>query len=196
MQYLSRQATNAIIEADEIRKVVAGYKPDAEYPGGLGQNLRLIAQLITGQFGTKLFYCQTGGFDTHANQVGQHERLLNNVAGSIQAFQKDLAAKGYGDKVTVMCFSEFGRRLNQNNSGGTDHGAAAPMFVAGGKVKGGLYGAYPSLTDLDDGDLKYTTDFRAVYATLLDKWLNADSDAVLKSRFGHLAFLFYSKSML
>jgi uncharacterized protein (DUF1501 family) len=189
MQYLSRQATDAIIEADEIRKVVAGYKPDADYPGGLGQNLRLIAQLISGELGTKLFYCQTGGFDTHANQLGQHERLLNSVAASIQAFYKDMKKKGYGDKVTVMCFSEFGRRVNQNNSGGTDHGAAGPMFVAGGQVKGGLYGSYPSLTDLDDGDLKYTTDFRAVYATLLDKWLSADSDAVLKNHYDHLAFL-------
>src|SRR5205814_10136131 len=114
---------------------------------------------------------------------------LTMVAASSKAFVKDLTAKGYGDKVTVMCCSEFGRRLNQNNSGGTDHGAAAPMFVAGGKVKGGLYGSYPSLTDLDDGDLKYTTDFRAVYATLLDKWLRADSDVALKSRFDHLAFL-------
>jgi len=189
VQYLSRQATDAIIEADEVRKVVAGYKPDADYPGGLGQNLKLIAQLISGQLGTKLFYCQTGGFDTHANQLGQHERLLNNVAASIQAFYNDMKKKGYGEKVTVMCFSEFGRRVAQNSSGGTDHGAAGPMFVAGGKVKGGLYGAYPSLTDLDDGDLKYTTDFRAVYATLLDKWLNGDSDAVLKSRYDHLAFL-------
>ncbi len=189
MQYLSRQATNAIIETDQIRKVVSGYKPDADYPQNLGQSLRLIAQLISGQFGTKLFYCQVGGFDTHANQVGQQENLLRNVSGSIQAFIKDLTTKGYGDKVTVMCFSEFGRRLTQNNSGGTDHGAAAPMFVAGAKVKGGLYGAYPSLNDLDDGDLKYTTDFRAVYATLLDKWLNADSDAVLKTHYGHLAFL-------
>jgi uncharacterized protein (DUF1501 family) len=189
MQYLSRQATDAIIDADQIRKVTAAYKPDADYPGSLGQNLKLIAQLISGELGTKLFYCQTGGFDTHANQLGQHERLLNNVAASIQAFYKDLAKKGYADKVTVMCFSEFGRRLAQNNSLGTDHGAAAPMFVAGGAVKGGLFGSYPSLTDLDDGDVKYTTDFRAVYATLLDKWLNADSDVVLKGHYDHLAFL-------
>jgi uncharacterized protein (DUF1501 family) len=189
MQYLSRQATNAIIEADQIRKVVANYKPDADYPYGLGQQLRLIAQLITGNFGTKLFYCQTGGFDTHANQLGQHERLLNNIAASIQAFQKDMDAKGLGKKVVVMCFSEFGRRVNQNNSAGTDHGAAAPMFVVGGQIKGGIYGSYPSLTDLDDGDLKYTTDFRRVYATLLDRWLNADASKILKNTFEPLAFL-------
>ena len=189
MQYLSRQATNAIIEADEIRKVTSGYKPDADYPGGLGQQLRLIAQLIAGNLGTKLFYCQTGGFDTHANQLGQHERLLNNIAAAIAAFQKDLEKKGYGEKVCVMCFSEFGRRVNQNNSGGTDHGAAGPMFVVGSKVNGGVYGEYPSLTDLTDGDLKYTTDFRRVYATLLNKWLNSDASAVLKNSFETMAFL-------
>src|SRR5213076_2051576 len=105
------------------------------------------------------FYCQIGGFDTHANQVGQQENLLRQVSMGIAALLKDLGAKGYADKVTVMCFSEFGRRVAQNNSGGTDHGAAAPMFIAGGKVKGGIYGSYPSLNDLDDGDLKYTTDF-------------------------------------
>jgi uncharacterized protein (DUF1501 family) len=122
-------------------------------------------------------------------KLGQHERLLNNVAASIAAFTKDMKAKGYGDKVTVMCFSEFGRRVNQNNSGGTDHGAAGPMFVAGGKVKGGVYGEYPSLANLDDGDLRYTTDFRRVHATLLDKWLNCDSRAVLKNTFEPIAFL-------
>jgi uncharacterized protein (DUF1501 family) len=189
MEYLSRQATDAIIEADQIRKVVTGYKPDADYPGGLGSNLKLIAQLISGQLGTKLFYCQTSGFDTHANQPGQHERLLNNVSASIQAFYKDMKAKGLGDKVTIMCFSEFGRRVGQNNSAGTDHGTAAPMFVVGGKVKGGLHGSYPSLTDLDQGDLKYTTDFRRVYATLLEKWLNADSASILKNKFETMKFL-------
>jgi uncharacterized protein (DUF1501 family) len=88
-----------------------------------------------------------------------------------------------------MCFSEFGRRVAENSSQGTDHGAAAPMFVMGGKVKGGLYGTMPSLTDLDDGDLKYTTDFRRVYATLLDKWLNADSAKVLGAKFEPIGFL-------
>jgi len=189
MQYLSRQATNAIIEADQIRRVAEAYKPDVEYPAELlGRQLKLIAQLISGNFGTKLFYCQTGGFDTHASQPAVHERTLKGVADSIAAFHKDLAKKGLGKKVAVMCFSEFGRRVAQNNSDGTDHGAAGPMFVSGGGVKGGLYGAYPSMDDLDDGDLKYTTDFRRVYATLLEKWLNADSTKILKNRFEPLAF--------
>jgi len=182
MQFLSRQATNAMLATQEMSKLQS-YKQDAEYPQGLGDQLRLIAQLISGNFGTRVFYSQIGGFDTHSNQVGGHQGLLNNVAQSISAFHKDLTAKKINDKVMVMVFSEFGRRVAQNGSSGTDHGAAGPMFVSGGKVKGGVYGAHPSLTDLDDGDLKYTTDFRRIYATILDKWLNADSAVVLKNKF-------------
>jgi len=182
LEFLSRQATNAIVSTEQVRKLANGYKPDAEYPYNLGQKLKLIAQLISGEFGTKVFYCEVGGFDTHANQNGGHEQLLANVTKSIQAFHKDLAAKGYGDKVTVMCFSEFGRRIGQNDSYGTDHGTAGPMFVSGAKVKSGMYGLYPSLTETDNGDLKYTTDFRRVYATVLDGWLNSDSTKVLGNR--------------
>ena len=153
----------------QVQKLTQGYKPDADYGNGFGQQLKLIAQIISGNFGTKVYYCQVGGFDTHSNQVNQHEQLLRQVSVAIAAFFKDLGAKNLGDKVTLMCFSEFGRRVAQNDSRGTDHGTAAPMFVVGPKVKGGLYGAYPSLSDLDQGDLKFTTDFRRVYATLLDQ---------------------------
>jgi uncharacterized protein (DUF1501 family) len=189
LQYLSRQTTNAIIAADKMHNL-KGYKTDANYPfNSLGPQLRTIAQLISGNFGTKLFYCETGGFDTHANQTNGHEQTLKGVADSIAAFLADLTAKGLSEKVTVMCFSEFGRRVQENDSNGTDHGAAGPMFLAGGRVKGGLHGAYPSLTELDSGDLKYTTDFRRVYATLLDQWLNVDSTDVLKNRFEPLKIL-------
>ena len=189
LQFLSRQATNAIVESAQVQKLTQGYKPDADYGNGFGQQLKLIAQIISGNFGTKVYYCQVGGFDTHSNQVNQHEQLLRQVSVAIAAFFKDLGAKNLGDKVTLMCFSEFGRRVAQNDSLGTDHGTAAPMFVVGPKVKGGLYGAYPSLSDLDQGDLKFTTDFRRVYATLLDNWLNADSTVVLKNRFEPVGFL-------
>jgi uncharacterized protein (DUF1501 family) len=189
LQFLSRQATNAIVGAEQIRKLTEGYKPDSDYPGGLGQQLKLIAQIIAGEFGTKVFYCQIGGFDTHSSQPGQHENLLRQFSLSVQAFLKDLKGKGCQNKVTVMAFSEFGRRVEQNNSGGTDHGTAGPMFIAGGRVKGGVYGKYPSLAKLDNGDLKYTTDFRRVYSTLLSRWLNADPSAVLKSNFEPVAFL-------
>lgn len=191
LQFLARQATNAIVSAEQIRKLTDGYAPDAQYPGGLGERLRLIAQLICGNFGTRVFYCEIGGFDTHANQTTAHENLLKQVADSIEAFHKDLGAKGYGDKVVTMCFSEFGRRVAQNDSNGTDHGTAGPMFVCGNKVKGGLFGDYPSMEAeaIKDGDLKYTTDFRRVYSTLLDRWLAADSAAVLKNRFEPIALL-------
>jgi uncharacterized protein (DUF1501 family) len=189
MEYLARHAPNAVIDAGAIERAAARYRADATYPGGLGQNLKLIAQLITANFGTKIFYCQASGFDTHANQLGQHERLLSNVSSSITAFVRDMGRKGYGEKVAVMCFSEFGRRVEQNGSGGTDHGAAGPMFVVGGRTRGGVYGQHPSLTDLDDGDLKYTTDFRRVYATLLERWLNVRPSAILQNTFEPVAFL-------
>ena len=117
-----------------------------------------------------------------------HENLLRQLSLSIQAFMKDLKTKGLLNKVSIMCFSEFGRRVEQNSSNGTDHGTAGPMFVAGGRVKGGLYGSYPSMSNLDNGDLKYTTDFRRVYTTLLQRWLNADPTVVLKNRFEPVAF--------
>jgi uncharacterized protein (DUF1501 family) len=189
LQFLTRQATNAIVSAAEIHRLTNNYKPDVAYPGGLGQSLRLIAQLIAGNLGTRLYYCEIGGFDTHSAEEPQHSQLLGAVASSISAFHKDLAAKRIDDKVVVMCFSEFGRRVEQNASNGTDHGTAAPMFVSGGAVKGGLYGRYPSLADLDAGDLKYTTDFRRVYATILEKWLSADSAAVLQNSFQPMDFI-------
>jgi uncharacterized protein (DUF1501 family) len=188
LQFLSRQATNALISGDQIRKLAADYKPDANYPyQGLGQNLKLVAQLINANMGTRLYYCNTGGFDTHANEVPAQEQALSAVSQAIATFMKDITAKGWDKKVTVMCFSEFGRRVKQNDSNGTDHGAAGPMFLVGGKVKGGLHGAYPSLTDLTDGDLKYTTDFRSVYATLVDNWLNGDSVQVLSGKFATMS---------
>ena len=189
LEYLSRQATNAIIETDNIRKVAQGYKADANYPRGLGEQLRTIAQLISGNFGTRVFYANTGGYDTHANQTNTHGQTLQGVGQAIAAFYKDLTAKGLQDKVTTMCFSEFGRRVQQNSSNGTDHGAAGPMFLVGGAIKGGIYGDYPSLAELDGGDLKYTVDFRRVYATMLDKWLAADSAKVLGAKFDLLNVL-------
>lgn len=185
LSFLSRQAANAIVSADEVKKLTAGYKADAEYPQGLGQRLKLIAQIINGNFGTKVLYCEQGGYDTHANQAQQHGRLLGELSGAINAFMKDMNAKGLGDKVTVITFSEFGRRVAQNDSAGTDHGAAGPMFVVGNKVKPGLHGEHPSLgkDQLADGDLKYTTDFRRVYAAILDNWLNVDSAKVLRAKF-------------
>jgi uncharacterized protein (DUF1501 family) len=119
------------------------------------------------------------GFDTHAAQAGTHPNLLRNVSDSITAFYRDIAARGHGDRVLVMTFSEFGRRAAENGSGGTDHGSAAPMLLVGGRVRSGLVGAHPSLTRLEDGNLRHHTDFRQVYASILERWLGVPSRQVL-----------------
>ena len=189
-KFLARQATNAILATEKVHNLSRENAANVYYGyEGVGLQLQLIASLIAANSGTRLFYLQTNGFDTHANQPEMHERLLNQVGQALAAFHQDLTAKGMAEKVIVMTFSEFGRRVAENSSQGTDHGAAAPMFVMGGKVKAGVHGKMPSLTDLDDGDLKFTTDFRRVYATLLDKWLNGDSSKVLGGTFEGVGFL-------
>ena len=190
LKYLSRQATNAILAADKLDEV-AKQNSTGFYYGyeTLGRQLQIISNLIAANAGTRLFYAQINGFDTHSSQANSHQQLLAQVSQAISGFHQELTAKGLNDKVMVMCFSEFGRRVAENSSAGTDHGAAAAMWVTGGKVKGGLHGKPPSLTDLDDGDLKYTTDFRRVYATLLERWLNADSTKVLGGKFEPVEFI-------
>lgn len=184
--YTSTQVIKDAIKAYDSR---AGEK--ASYPGGNGLAARLqtIAKLITGGLSTRVYYASIGGFDTHANQPGGHGNLMGALADAIAAFYKDLELQGRADDVIVMTFSEFGRRVHENGSMGTDHGAASVLFVVGGALRGGVYGAYPNLTDLDDGDLKMTTDFRSVYAAILDKWLGAPSDKVLGGTFAPLKFV-------
>jgi uncharacterized protein (DUF1501 family) len=154
--------------------------------GQLVQKLQLIAKLIQKDFGTRVFYVALDGFDTHAGQAEEHRRLLEELSNSIVTFFNDLRNGGHDKRVLLMTFSEFGRRVQENSSRGTDHGAASCMFVAGPAVKGGAVGKHPSLSDLDSGDLRFHTDFRQVYATLLDKWLACDSRAVLGDKFEHV----------
>ncbi len=189
-KFLARQATNAILATEKVHQVSQNDPSNVFYGyEGVGPQLQMISSLIAANTGTRLYYLQANGFDTHASQPETHQRLLNQVAQALAAFHQDMSKKGLADKVMVMAFSEFGRRVAENSSQGTDHGAAAPMFVLGGKTKAGVHGKMPSLTDLDDGDLKFTTDFRRVYATILDKWLNADSEKVLGGKFDPIAFL-------
>jgi uncharacterized protein (DUF1501 family) len=188
-EFLSRQATNAIIATAKVHNISQQNNGSYYGFGELGRQLQLITNLIAANSGTRLFYLQFASFDTHANQVEMHQQLFGQLGQALFGFHQDLRQRGLINKVTLMCFSEFGRRVAENSSGGTDHGAAAPMLVMGGKVKGGLHGKMPSLTDLDDGDLKYTTDFRRVYATLLDRWLNAESEKVLGGKFEGVSFL-------
>ena len=160
---------------DSSRRLEALTKPsdkDSKYPSfGLARRLALIAQIIKAGFGTRIYYTSLDGFDTHANQLGTHAALLTELSDSLAAFHADLAAAGHVDRVAVLGFSEFGRRVAENASSGTDHGAAAPVFLAGPVARAGLIGEHPRFDDLDDGDLKHHTDFRRVYAALLESWL-------------------------
>jgi len=190
LDFLCRTALNAQVSSDKIREVAKKYRSTIEYPNNyLATSLKLVAQMIAGNLGTKVFYVSHAGYDTHANQRGDHQRLLTEFADSAHAFYRDIQKQGNTERVVVMCFSEFGRRVEENASGGTDHGSAAPMFVLGGKVKGGVYGAHPSLKELDRGDLKFHTDFRSVYATLLENWMGGKSAPVLGREFKKLAFV-------
>jgi uncharacterized protein (DUF1501 family) len=159
--------------------------------GFLGNNqlfakLQLVSQLIQKDFGTRVFYVALDGFDTHSGQAAEHQRLLSELSGAVGNFFTQLQGTGHDKRVLVMTFSEFGRRVQENSSRGTDHGAGSCLFVAGPAVQGGPVGKHPSLADLDAGDLKYHTDFRRVYATLLDRWLGCDSRSVLGDKFEHL----------
>ncbi len=176
-----RQATQtALADADTMERVAQGYQTTIAYPQSpLSQSLKTIAQIIAGDVGTRVYFATLGGFDTHANQLPQQQRLLGELDGAVDAFMQDLEKLGRQDDVLVMTFSEFGRRVSENASNGTDHGTAEPLFMIGGGVQGGLHGAYPSLADLDRGDLKYTTDFRSVYSSVLQGWMGVSADQIL-----------------
>jgi uncharacterized protein (DUF1501 family) len=166
------------------------YQPSMQYPtNGFGKTLQQIAQMIASDVGTRVFYLQLGGFDTHANEKPQHSGLMSQLADSLAAFQADLEGHGRADQVLTISFSEFGRRVKENGSQGTDHGAAGPMFVVGKNVKGGLYGQHPDLKNLIDGDLRHTVDFRSVYATIIENWLGAPSKDVLGGNYERLGFI-------
>ncbi|HTD33999.1 MAG TPA: DUF1501 domain-containing protein [Candidatus Elarobacter sp.] len=176
--------------AEELPKLVAGYKSEATYPATpLGRSLALAAQIVGSRLGTKVLYVQHGSFDTHVTQKQTQERLLADFANAISAFYQDLAAHGNDKRVLTMTFSEFGRRVAENASRGTDHGEAAPVFLIGGGVKGGLYGQHPDLGRLNAGNLAFTTDFRQVYATVLERWLGRPSAAIVGGAFPTLAAL-------
>ena len=190
IDFLRHTAMNAYVSSDQVRGAVRAYKGGIEYPNtGFAGSLRLIAQMIAGKLSTKVYYAHMTGFDTHAAQRGTHENLLEQLAGGVTAFYRDLEAQGNAGRVLILVFSEFGRRVLENGSGGTDHGTAAPMFVFGKGLRGGLYGQQPSLTDLTDGDLKHATDFRSVYATVLDRWLGADPQKILGHNFERVGFI-------
>lgn len=186
-----RHGKDAYDSVDAIHSLGADYQNKVEYPKtGIARDLQLVVKLLAGKSGTRVFYVQLGGFDDHAQEKDQHARLLKELDMGLKAFYEDLTAQGLENDVVTIAFSEFGRRVKENGSGGTDHGTAAPVFILGGQVKGGLYGVYPSLTDLDrNGDLKYGVDFRSVYYTLMDGWLKGDAVGVLGASYEKLKFI-------
>jgi uncharacterized protein (DUF1501 family) len=188
-QFLRRNLLDAYTTADRL-EAVAGARGDAPYPESeLARRLKLTARLIKAGLGTRVYYLEQGGYDTHGHQLPLHAPLLEELSASLRAFLDDLAAARQADRVLVLVFSEFGRRVAENGSLGTDHGTAGPVLLAGPRVRPGLHGTYPSLADLVDGDLKMTVDFRRVYATVLESWLGLASKVTLGGAFDPLLLL-------
>jgi uncharacterized protein (DUF1501 family) len=184
LQFVSRSTVISYASSARLEKVLRD-DDDAKYPDSydLARRLRLIARLIRAGLSTPIYYAQLGGFDTHADQLNRHSGLLRELSSSVRAFLTDLDRSGDGDRVTVLVFSEFGRRLRENASAGTDHGTSAPVFLLGGPVNGGLHGPYPDLAHLQDGDPEHAIDFRRVYATVLERWLRLPPEASLGKPF-------------
>lgn len=188
LAYLQRTALDARLSASDIQQAARGASP-VTYPNNpLAQSLKTIARMISADMPTRIYYASHGGFDTHSGQLNRHQQLLSQTGDALAAFMKDLAATRHLDRVMVMTFSEFGRRVSENASGGTDHGEAAPMFVLGRHVKQGALGTTPDLSaeKLHRGDVAWTTDFREVYAAMLQNWLKTDSRKILGGAFDPL----------
>lgn len=192
LDFLERTALDAQVSSDQIRAIASRTRNQASYPSSkLANDLKLVARLIAGGLGTRVYYVSQGGYDTHTNQITTHQRLLTELGDSVAAFLKDLAALQQSDRVLLLTFSEFGRRVAENGSGGTDHGAAAPLFLMGSRLKPGFHGPAPSLAPdtLLKGDVKFQTDFRSVYASVLQGWLKTDPNAVLGGKFDPVPLL-------
>ncbi len=188
--FVQSSTSTAIATSARMESAGMKYKPAESYPSSsLGKKLETVAKLIASGLQTKIYYVRIDGFDTHANQPDAHAALLREVSEAVSALIRDADSHGYGDRLLVMCFSEFGRRVAENASDGTDHGTAGPIFIAGNKVQPGLIGDHPSLTDLENGDLKHHTDFRRVYAAVLQTWLSCPSESVLGGKFAPVKIL-------
>jgi uncharacterized protein (DUF1501 family) len=189
--FVQRSALDAYDTAELLEAVTQPRGAEQSiYPSTqLADRLKMISQLIKADFGTPVFYAVQDGYDTHAAQLPTHARLLRELAGALKSFLDDLKAARVDERVLVLVFSEFGRRVEENASLGTDHGTAAPVFLAGAKVRAGLIGAAPLLTDLDDGDLKMGIDFRQVYASLLQDWLGLSSGSAIGESFAPLGLI-------
>jgi len=190
LDFLQRTGNDTLSLSRKIQDALKDGKSGAEYaPFNFSQSLKVVAQMIAAEVPTRVYYVSLGGFDTHTTQTGRHAGLLQELSQGIGSFVADLKALGHLDRTLVMSFSEFGRRVSENEQQGTDHGTAGVMFLAGGKVKAGVHGSRPDLSDLDEGDLKFKTDFRSVYSAVLKDWFAADASKVLGAEFKHLPIL-------
>lgn len=190
MDLLRKAGIDANLASDKLHQLVKKYSSEVSYPQGqFGNSLKFISQMINGGLDCSIYGASLDGFDTHTNQLRSQEALLKQLSEGLSAFHKDLKKNSLDDDVVVLIFSEFGRRVAENGGRGTDHGTAAPVLILGSSVRGGVYGSHPSLTDLDSGDLKYKIDFRNVYATILNRWMDCDSKSVLGQNFNELGFI-------
>jgi uncharacterized protein (DUF1501 family) len=179
---------NAKSSSLEVRRAAANYQPKVEYPASdIAQDLKVAAALLQGGVDVRVMSVTHQGYDTHEDQKRRHDILMRELDGALSAFFNDVRGTEVGDNTLVLVFSEFGRRVEDNASVGTDHGTAGPMFLLGTKVQGGLYGKHPSLQDLYEGDLKHTTDFRSVYASVLRDWMKVDSEKILGAKYEPIA---------
>lgn len=191
VDYLYKTMASTLSSADYIFQKSKLGATKAMYPDTqLGKDLKTISSLVLSDINTKVYYVSLGSFDTHFNQEAQQKRLFTELNGAVEAFVNDMKANNRFDDVLLFTFSEFGRRVSQNASGGTDHGTANNMFLISGALQQkGLLNTLPDLTDLDEGDLKFKVDFKNVYATVLDKWLNADHKTILGHQFDLMNFI-------
>ncbi len=182
--FIESNTSSAVVSSQRIGQAIQMDKMQAKTPdSNLAEKLSVVAQLISAGLETQIYYVQLDGFDTHARQAESHRSLLQTWSDAAASFMNQIQSAGDSDRVCLFTFSEFGRRVRENASEGTDHGAAAPAFFVGNRVNGGLLGKAPDLQDLDDGDVKFSIDFRRLYASLLDDWLQINSTAVLGQRY-------------
>ncbi len=190
-QVLSENGAQALMGADILRTAPAQYSSSVEYTDTpISQSLKGAAQVMTAGLGTRILYAQHGSFDTHSNELQSHAKLWQDVSTAISDFTEDLKEHNLFDDTLILVWSEFGRRVRDNGTG-CDHGSGGVAFVIGGPVQGGVYGQYPSLqeSDLSEGDLHYTNDFRSTYATILDRWLGLDPDPIVNGQFEQFDFI-------
>ena len=191
MDYLGQTGLDALQGADLLRQAPAKYSSSVEYADSpIARNLQAVAKVIFAGLGTRVFYTQHAGYDTHASQVATHPQLLKDLAQAVSDFHADLEEHQSSDNVLIYIFTEFGRRVKDNGSG-TDHGSGGGGFVVGDAVKGGMYGEYPSLKDEDllEGDLHFNQDFRGVYGNILEKWLGLDPAPIVGGNFEQPGFI-------